>query len=159
MKLAFTLCSFTILILIGPVKAEARCTPGVTKCLSQVIAENAAASRRDAERLRETISKLGVETILSNCQSGADTVVTETTGLMCGAGTVKRRLCDYSTTLSCSYEGKVFEMQVSGACGGGLHDCGTFEACARDTMFDRKPAGFRSASAPVPKSAPAGVAQ
>lgn len=145
---------FTISVFSFTEPAHARCTPGVTRCLSASSALNAAASFEEAERLRVTISKLGVESVLKACTPGRDTDVTEIIGRMCGEGTDKRRLCNFSTTLNCTLEGKEFEMKVAGACGGGPHDCGTFAACARDKIFDTKTASFRAESAPVPKGAP-----
>jgi hypothetical protein len=119
---------------------------------------NAAATPEEAVRLENELGKMGVDEILRNCQLGNNTQVTEVSGSLCGAGQGTNRICNYNSRLDCSYKGKNFDMGVEGVCKGGLHDCGTFEACVRDEGLNMTKGSFRSAGAPVPKNFTKGVA-
>lgn len=131
--------------------SHARCAPGVTKCLTLPMAANAAATPEEATRLRDDIMRIGLDEILRNCQPGRDTEVTELFGSLCGPGVVANRICKYESNLDCNYRGKNFDMKVAGACKGGLHDCGTFDSCARDAGVNSTKGAFRGAGDAVPK--------
>jgi hypothetical protein len=159
--------AFFIGIVLGSIVfteiSHARCTPGVAKCFTLPQAVPSAATPEEATRLFGNLTKFGTEEVLRNCRPGPNTNVNEMFGSLCGPGVVASRICNYTSTLDCSYSGKSFSMNVDGACKGGLHDCGTFDACMKDAGVTLKNGSFRAANDPVPKggfnSAPKGGAQ
>jgi hypothetical protein len=132
--------------------AHARCSGEGFKCFTLDRAVNAAASPEEARRLRENIMKIGLDEILQSCKPGPDTEVTELFGTLCGPGVTSSRVCKYTSTLGCNYQGKSFDMKVEGSCKGALRDCGTFDSCARDnTVSSRTTGSFRGEGDLVPK--------
>lgn len=132
--------------------AYARCNGPTNKCLSAATAQSAAATPEEVARLRERLKEAGINEILRNCRPGKDTQITEFFGTMCGEGVVANRICNYSTNLECTYNETSFEMNASGVCMGSLHDCGTFDSCARDQEINKRDGSFRLPSDSVPKN-------
>lgn len=117
-------------ILIGN-NSQARCGYG-TKCLNLREATASAATPEEAIRLQKDLVQLGDDAILSNCQINGSPTLHEVSGKICDAGKVSSHICSFTASVSCIHKSKKFDMDIFGACKGGLHDCGTFESCAKN---------------------------
>ena len=113
-----------------------------------------AATPEEADRLRNELANLGTKEVLKNCspEERESVSVTKISGKICSTNTVQGNICKFEGAIKCVYKDRLFNMNVSGVCHGGLHDCGTFNACATDESMEFASTSFRGDADPVPKT-------
>jgi hypothetical protein len=128
------LAVLALLIASSEVRASCKDISNKEKCFDLESIELKAATPEEARRLIGVLKALGPEEIAKSCLPNQKMKVTEVIGAVCGEGRTVNRLCQFSGSVNCTSEGKLFNMDIAGDCEGGANDCGTFKTCVKGTI-------------------------